>query len=204
MLSINVQSQNEETWEPKKLLKDLDQLEFLITAHPDPYQHISKKEVDNKFNEVKASFIKPKSTLAFYKDVASIIALIKDGHSSAYLPKNWFEYQRKKHGAFPYEMYLINDDELFVIKDFNNGKIPIGAKITKINGIRTTDFLTKFNPYISYERKAFRNTFIDNDFEKFLYIAFGHSKNTKLTFVKSTNEEVMIPNMPFKEWKKII
>jgi len=195
-------AQTDDVWETKKLLKDIKQLETLIEAHPNPYAYTDKKEFDSTIKELKNNIEKHNTTLGFYKEVSKILALIKDGHTSAALPELWLENKRKKYGAFPYEVYLTNDDKLYILKSFNNGEIPNGALVSKINGIGVNEFLDKIDPLISYELKPFRNTIIDKDFEKYLYLAFGFSNKTKIEFEKSTSDEVTVDNMPFKEWKK--
>ncbi|MFT5165390.1 MAG: C-terminal processing protease CtpA/Prc [Saprospiraceae bacterium] len=200
--STNLSAQNEKQISPKDLLKDFNNLEELFEAHPDPYTHISEKDFKTKFENVKSTLDHPHSRLEFYKKVAAIIALLKDGHSSVRFPENWFRTLRKKRGAFPYEVYLNNEDELFAIKNLNNGVMPIPSKILTINGISIDSFFKKIDPYISYEMKNFRNTIIDGDFEMYLYLAFGYTDATILTYFTSDTSTVEIKNMPYKEWKK--
>lgn len=200
--NINLIAQDDEVWDSKKLLKDVKQFEEIISAHPDPYKHVDEKVFKDKLKHLKTNIDEHNTTLAFYKELSAILALIKDGHTSARLPEFWLETQRKQYGVFPYEMYLSNKDELYVVKSFNNGKIPIGALVKNINDIPVAEFLNNIDPFISYELKKFRNTLIDDDFEKYLYLAFGYSNKTKIEYEKSNTEEVTVANMPFKEWKK--
>ena len=187
-----------------KLEKDFARLLEIVDAHPDPFTHITEADFNHKFDSVKSNLNKPLTVLEFYKKAAYIIALIKDGHSSARLPSEWLKKQRKTHGAFPYEMYLSNDDKLYVLKSFENDGIPTGAKILKINGISVKNFIEKIDPYISYELKKFRNTIIDNQFEQFLYLAFGFSENTEIEYSFTDTLVVKTKNMPLKEWKDFV
>lgn len=195
----NAFGQDEKLIPSKKLLKDFKEFVGFLDAHPDPYTHIAEADFKLKLKEVEDSLNEPHSDLDFYKKVSSLVALIKDGHSSVYLPRFWMESRRKEFGCFPYELYLSNDDELFVLKDFNNGGIKPSTKINAINGISVDSFLNVIDPYISYEKKVFRNTMIDNNIDLYLYLAFGHGHDVKL---KYGTEETVIENMPFKEWKK--
>jgi len=195
-------SQNESEIKPKQLVKDFDSFLSIIDAHPDPYTHISQEDFTAKVEEVRSSLNRPHTVLEFYKKIATVIALMKDGHSSIGFPKNWFEKKRKKNGVFPYKMYLTNENDLYVIKKFNEGKIPVGAKIISINGISVDSFLRKVDPFISYEKTNFRNTVIDGNFEEYLYLAFGNSNNTKMEYFVMDTVSTEIQNMPYKEWKK--
>lgn len=186
----------------KKLIKDFEYLEEVIEAHPDPYTHIEERDFKAKLDSVKATLNKPHLLLDFYRKVAYTVALIKDGHSAAYLPRFWMENQRKEVGAFPYEVHLTNENELYVIKNFNEGEIPVGAKVVSINGDSVDDFLDKIDPYISYELQPFRNTIIDGSFEEYLYLAYGHSDKTEIEYFMRDTTAVEVENMPYKEWKK--
>ena len=186
----------------KKRKKDLKELKKIFDAHPDPYTHISEKDFNKKWKEVESTLEQPQTTLDFYKEIASLVAVLKDGHSSAYLPSYWMKKQRKKNGAFPYEIHLSNDNQMYIIKKFNDGKIPVGSKILEINGINIEQFLAKIDPFISYEKIRFRNTRIDDNIEKYLYLAFGHSDSTKIKYFTSDTLEITTRNMNFKKWKK--
>ncbi len=182
-------------------MKDFEQFEELIEAHPDPYTHISEKEFKARLEAAKASLDQPHTLLEFYRKLASTLALIKDGHSSVYLPRFWMQGQRKDRGALPFEVHLTNSDELYVVKSYRKSGIPKGAKIIAINGISVDSFIRKIDPYISYERKNFRNTIIDNRFEECLYLAFGISERTTMDYFTSDTFSTELQLIPYREWK---
>ncbi len=195
-------AQNDKLISIKKQQKDLKRLKLLIEAHPDPYTQIPEKEFKKKWKAIESSLNQPLTQLEFFKKIASIVALIGDGHSSAYLPRNWLKKQRKALGAFAHEFHLTNDNELFVIKNFEDDELPLKSKILEINNISVDSFLNKIDPYISYEKTNFRNTIIDNDIEKYLYLAFGHSDSTKIKYISTDTSEMLLRNMDYKKWKK--
>ena len=186
----------------KKRKKDLKELKEIINAFPDPYSHTPEKKFKAKWKEIEATLSQPQTTLDFYKEVASLVALLKDGHSRATLPRFWMKKHRKKNGAFPYEVHLTNDNQMYVIKNFNDGPIDVGAKILAINDMDVNQFLTLIDPYISYEKQNFRNTIIDNSLEHYLYLAFGRSDSTKIKYFTRDTLEVTTHNMNYKKWKK--
>lgn len=193
----------EETIAPKKLLKDVKQLEELLEAYPDPYTHVSEEVFKSKMDSLKASLDYPHTTLEFYQKIATMAALLKDGHSSVRLPKNWLKMQQKNRGSFPFEVHLTNKDELYIIKNFDeSSSMPLGAQIIEINSLPVDDFISKIDPYISYELKPFRNTQIDGAFETYLYIAFGFTDETRLTYKLGDDiTTVSVQNMDYKKWK---
>ncbi|MBT8218900.1 MAG: hypothetical protein KJP00_03705 [Bacteroidia bacterium] len=201
-ISSNAYGQNEKLIHSKKLQKDFKEFTAFLEAHPDPYTHISESEFTLKLKEVEASLDKPHSTLGFYKKISSLVALIRDGHSSVYFPKFWMENKKKELGCFPYELHFTNDNEIYVLKNYNNGIINPSSKIIAINGISVDSFLNVIDPYISYEKQIFRNTIIDDNIDKYLYLAFDQSHDLKIKYVLSDTLVTVVPNMSFKEWKK--
>ncbi len=195
-------AQNDKQIEPKRLLKDFKILEEIITAHPDPYTHTSEQAFTKALDSVKNTLNEPLSELEFYKKTAFILALIKDGHSSAYLPPAWMEKQRKAYGCFPYEMHLTNSNELYILKNFTDQGIKPGVKIISINDISIDSFLSKISPYISYELEPFRNTIIDNRFELYLNLSFDISKGITLKYVEKDTLESTVQNISITDWKK--
>lgn len=186
----------------KQMLKDLDQLQVSLEAHPDPFVRISQADFQAHLADTRAQLTEPLELLDFYKKMASIVALLKDGHSTVRLPEHWMDNQRKENGAFPYEVFLSNDGHLHVINSYNNGEIPRGAEIIALNGLSIAEFLDRVDPYISYERVSFRNTQIDNNFEKYLYLAFGQVNNLEVQYQSAETKSIQVSTMPFREWKK--
>jgi len=185
----------------KKMQKDLELLLETLHAHPDPYSKISEADFNAHLVSVEQNISKEIDEVEFYKNLSSIIALIGDGHSSVYMPKWWLKNLRKEHGVFPYEVYLTNEDELYVIKSYNDKLIPLGAQITAINGMPVDAFVEAVSKFISYETKAFRNDQISESFEFLLYLLFKQVNDLKLTFKVVEESEVKISTIEYKEWK---
>ena len=186
----------------KKLMKDYGYVEKLITAHPDPFTHISEAVFKAKVDSIRSTLTTEHTVLEFYKKVAATVALIKDGHSSVSMPKDWLKDQRKKHGVFPYEMHLTNDDELYILKNHGVDDIPLGSKVIAINGMNLDSFLRVVDPYISYELHRFRNTQVDSEFEFYLYLVFGKSSGTEITYFAADTVNTVVENIPYKAWKQ--
>lgn len=199
---VNLRGQDFKTIEPKKMQKDLAELMRIIEAHPDPYTHISEEAFMKRYEETRASCKTTHPIPEFYKKVAGLVALIRDGHSAVYMPEDWLSDLRKKNGAFPYEMYLDNDDRLFVIKNQHQGDIRPGSRVVAINSMPADSFIRALDPMISYERKPFRNTIIDSRFEMYLYLMFGRSDSTRLTCVLQDTLTTLTRNVEYKKWKE--
>ena len=187
---------------PKKMKKDLNTLLETIDAHPDPYAKISKKEFQKIIQNVEQNISEELDEIEYYKNISKIVASIGDGHSSVNMPKYWLKKARKKNGAFPYEVFLSNEDELFVIKTYGDTLLALGAQILEINGMSIDAFVETVTPYISYETIPFRNDKISRNFELMLYLVFKKVDPLNFKFKVSKESEVIIPTIPYKEWKK--
>ena len=72
---------------PRELHNDVDYAyKKLQKLHPDLYWYICKDDLDKKFNTLKNSLSKPTSSKDFYKQLAPVIASIKQGHTAIYPP----------------------------------------------------------------------------------------------------------------------
>jgi len=187
---------------PKKMKKDLKTPLETIDAHPDPYTKISEKEFQAIIKNVEQNISKEIDEIEYYKNISKIIASISDGHSRVYMPKYWLKKVRKKNGAFPYEVYLTNDGELFVIKTYGDKQIALGAQILEINGMSVNSFVETVTPHISYETIPFRNDRISEGFEFMLYLVFKQVDQLSFKFKVTNESEVIVSTMPYKEWKK--
>lgn len=71
----------------KKLKKDLDVLkQCLEEAHQGMYTYSSKKEMDVLFKQAAAQITTDMPPAEFYGIIAPLVAAVKDGHTSVYLP----------------------------------------------------------------------------------------------------------------------
>lgn len=188
---------------PKKMQKDLEFFLENIDGHPDPYTKISEEDFNAIVEEVRNNLNVELDEIDFYKNLTRIISTIHDGHTSVYFPEGWLERIRKEHGVFPYEVYLTDDEELFVIDSHVEDQIPLGAQVLEINGMSVTQFIKEVTPHISYEVLPFRNDRISRSFELMLYLVFKQSDqlNFKVKYLKE--EEFIVSNIDFKEWKNL-
>ncbi|WP_299226852.1 S41 family peptidase [uncultured Psychroserpens sp.] len=149
----NSRSQNSVTNIPanqisaEELLKDLDTLQAWITkAHGDPYRFTTKEKLKNQFAIAKTKIKQNKlmTSNSFAGVVMPIIAELRDGHAQVFLSDldvvegNVF---------FPLKFVFINKTP-FVIENFSDQQIDLGAKIISINGTEAKDFFDEIIPYL--------------------------------------------------------
>ena len=83
----------------KQMEKDLISLVNAVEAHPDPFTHASESDFSARVGQIREAIQEKKSELEFYKLLAPLISMIKDGHSQLHPPDYWLENQQKKTGC---------------------------------------------------------------------------------------------------------
>lgn len=191
------------TLKPKDMKKDFEAFMTCLDAHPDPFTNVEAAKFKDLVTSVKSDLNSEKDEIDFYKDLAMIIASIKDGHSRMLMPKDWLEDKQKDYGVFPYEVYLTNDNILYATKAYGNDEsIPLGAEILEIEGMTVAQFIDGVDPYISYETVAFRNDQITRSFSMMLYLMFKKTDGLRFKFKHASEAEVVVKNLDQKAYKK--
>jgi len=183
--------------------KDLGELIRTIDGHPDPYTKISKKDFQAIVSEVEQAISVEMDEIEFFKQLSRIISSIKDGHSSLQPNNGWYKQILKEHGVFPYDVYLTNENKLYVVKSYGDDQIPMGSEILEINGMTINKFIEEIEPLIYYETIAYRNDRISESFIFLLYMTFKKCDNLKIKYTYLKEEEVVVPAMDYKEWRKL-
>jgi len=186
----------------KKLLSDFDDMLEAIEAHPDPYRHVPEAEFEKMADSLRSLITEPMQVKSFFKICSPLIHVIKDGHTNLNLPQNQIRKHIKEYGAFPYHIYLSDDEKMYVIKNYGEDKtIPIGAEIISINGISIPEFVNSIDEFTFYERKSFRNTQIESDINILLYLHFGTFKELEIEYFTDHAEVHTLSNIDYKIFK---
>ena len=103
----------------------------------------------------------------------------------------------------PFEVFVSDADEIFVVKSYIPEQIPVGVNILSINGKSASDIISEASPYFSYELKKFRNVKLERSFELCMYLIFGQDYALNVEYL---GRDTMLSNvelMDVKEWKKV-
>lgn len=162
------------------LLEDLETLHnWIIEAHGDPYRFTSKKIIEAQFDRTK-DLVREKNSLTLYEfhgEVMKIMALLKDGHSSAFLPT-----LDRMDGKvfFPLRIRFI-DYRPYIIQNLSDQKIPIGSELVEINGQSTSELFKNLSQFIHRDGniKLVRYRKMESNFYlSLLFNVFGVASNT--------------------------
>lgn len=172
---------------PKELQSDVDYLyRVLQRNHPQLYWYISKKELDYKFDSLKASITQPMTSREFYYRLSPVVTSIKEGHTQLKQVTRSFKKEEadslriEQFGLTPFSKmkFAIFDNRLFIIKNKSwNKSIQSGTELLKINGTDVPVLLDKFRSTITADGfvKTFKDRSVANRFPRFAYYNYDFS-----------------------------
>lgn len=149
------------------LKNDVDKLyKQLKKHHPKLYQYTTKSDLDGKFDSLKKSINKPLSTKEFYKKIAPVVSLVKQGHvSTGYTVKRFTKKERKKLKKQKLDFYNLEfeflEDKLWVKNNYGKDSTIIGSEIIKIENDSVVNLI-----------KTYKNRFASDGFNTTLHNRF--------------------------------
>src|SRR5665647_536752 len=134
------------------LKSDIDYIQHkLQKLHPDLYHYISKKDLDYKFDSLRASISSPLTSNDFYFRLSPVIASIRQGHTQTFpLTKKLKRSEIKMVNAkgktplsqFDFELF---DNKLFIVNNYSkDSTIHAGTEVLTINGVKPVDIINKY------------------------------------------------------------
>lgn len=134
------------------LKQDVDYIQHkLKKLHPDLYHYISKKDLDYKFDSLRASISSPLTSNDFYFRLSPVIASIRQGHTQTFpLTKKLKCSEIKMVNAkgktpllqFDFELF---DNKLFIVNNYSkDSTIHAGTEVLTINGVKPVDIINKY------------------------------------------------------------
>lgn len=136
----------------KNLTSDVEYVQHkLESLHPDLYHYISKKDLEYKFDSLKASLTNPMTSYDFYFRLSPVIASIKQGHTQTLPLTKKLKFKEKilvkKFGTSPlsqYDFELFNNGLYIVKNNSNDTTIKTGTEVLSVDGINPVELITKY------------------------------------------------------------
>ncbi|MCE3076183.1 S41 family peptidase [Chryseobacterium gwangjuense] len=191
----------------KSLKKDSITAEFtelynlINIIHPGQYMFCSKKEFEQTYLNLKKSIKTDISPIEYYKITATLLAKIKDGHTTT--DRNKIISQLKERLVFPFSIYKIKNN-FYLDKSTLENKNYTGLQILKINGKNIASIVYDIQKYIHLEGHnesglnfRFRNF-------PFYYFIYNPSENFEIEYVDSQNhhQKVEIKGLTYGDFNK--
>lgn len=176
----------------KEVIEDLEYLKSsLENTHYNLFAYQTKETFDKHYKEVKASIKQDSFSLLEATSLfQSIISKVNNGHTEISFPVSaYIQYAEKGGTLFPLELAFENGKALIRKNFSSNNKLPIGAELISINGLKINQVLATIFPLISAERTYFKLAKLELfSFPRYYWQAFGEQKSYK---VKIKNKGVI-------------
>ena len=186
------------------LLADFDQLITKIEHnHIDLYANISKQKFEQQKLKTRSKINRDMSALAFYKIMQPLLVLLKDGHTSIWIPVD--EYHKLNPRVIPFLVKVNTNDSTLTIKKNIvklQDSIPPGAKILSINHVSYKEVVANMLGYVSGERYFFRLSFLNLTFLHFLYLLYPADSYTFEYIYKGQKHTKTIHTIPYMDLVK--
>ena len=178
-------------YSPAELKSDMD---FLVRTaydvHPSLYSAVDSVLFNDSVDSIKKGLTEPITRIEFYKRIAPLLTLLKNGHTGILFPsEEWNAYLESGNRIFPYKIDYDDINHVAVIESLDSAKaLPIGTRITRINGLSADSLFFVFNKNIGGEREEWIEMRTSLRFRYFLWM-YGVYSPFKIEYtLKNTNK----------------
>lgn len=118
-----------------QLQEDFKILRYNIEeVHAALYLYTSKDEIDQAFDQAAAQLNRPMTEIEFYRIIAPIQGLIKNGHTQIAPSKEYFDIIKTEKKLLPFSLYH-HKGNIFILQNLSQDtSIQVGSIIRELNG----------------------------------------------------------------------
>lgn len=164
-------------------------LEFLrktlLEVHPNIYAHVDRDEFQKKYRQTLDGLKNPLSTVDFLREVAKLLFIIKDYHTTCSLSvsNRYMQHIKENPKILP---VIFHWDERqschYVLAARDVEHIPLGSKVIKINSVDMNTFVEKCAIYSPHLKQNYPDALAQKwGFWMFLWLEFGARDTWHLT-----------------------
>jgi hypothetical protein len=110
------------------------------------YRYRTKKQIDSIYQWANKEVKKPLATLDFYRIILQLTDFEGSCHNYTEVEASLISYLNRQRAFFPYALKYIEGKMIF---NSITDQIPVGSRITGINGISDTDLMRSFYKYLT-------------------------------------------------------
>ncbi|OAA22342.1 hypothetical protein [Kosmotoga sp. DU53] len=156
LLLISTFTIAEKLFTPEQLREDLDFLvSKIVEEYYNPWLKVDETEFWNLVEEKRAQLDHDMTWSEFYKIAAPLVATLHDQHSFLQPPSD------AVIRVFPFRLHRVKDKAVVINSVC---ELPVGAIVTKINGIPVENIIQELEMYGTYETPESRLNFLVNYF----------------------------------------
>jgi len=166
-----------------ELKKDVDYAQHkLQQLHPDLYHFISKKDLEYKFDSLRATITAPMTSYDFFFRLSPVVASIRQGHTLTIPLTRKLTSAEKKiektKGLTPLALYEFEqfDNRLYIVKNNSDDRhIQAGTEVLLVNGVKPAEIISKYRN--TFASDGYNTTFISRrlgrGFTRFFQYRYG-------------------------------
>lgn len=110
------------------------------------YRYRTRKQIDSIYKWAFKEVRQPMSVLAFYKVILQLTDFEGSCHNYTEPDADLVRYFNQQRGFFPFALKYIEGNMIF---NSNTPQIPVGSRVTAINGVSDKDLMQSFYKYIT-------------------------------------------------------
>jgi hypothetical protein len=193
LLTITIQLKGQE---PAKLSVSDLRKDFTILRttleeiHPDLYRYTSKQKFNRVADSIFATIGTELTMIDFYRRIAPIVTLIRNGHTAIRLPNSYYDQM----SLLPFRLVTF-ENKVYIRNDFSSQSNDLrGLEIKRINGVSIEDIVKQVIPYISldgFNDNARFKTAIEDDLSYYYNYKFGESDFYNVELYDDSTDKVM-------------
>tara|TARA_R110002050_G_scaffold300836_1_gene474004 strand:+ start:16959 stop:18542 length:1584 start_codon:yes stop_codon:yes gene_type:complete len=173
--------------------------------HPKLYQYTSKEDLDFKFDSLKASIKSPINSRDFYKKLAPVVSLVRQGHIAVgSVSKRFTRKERKFLKKNKFQFYDLDfeylNQKLWVTNVRGGDSLLVGSEVVKIEDDLATNLVGRYKTRFASDgyNQTLHNRYVGKGFRYFYYKDKGYLDSLTITFKLKDS----LFNKTFKRIKK--
>ncbi|MCI1265005.1 MAG: S41 family peptidase [Saprospiraceae bacterium] len=162
----------------------------LESKHPGLHLYTSKSNMDQVFDSLENGISKPMTELEFYKHIAIISSMIKDGHTIILPSPTNINFHYSMSHFLPYHFAILNHQLFIDMVYTHDGSIPIGSEIIRINHVEVTEIIKQLGTRLVRDgyNLTYPNWILNNYFRQYYSFIYDHPDNYVIDY--KTNGQV--------------
>lgn len=189
-------------YSPNQLKDDLAFIDDkLRSIHPNLFSRQTEARYNSSYDKTYKAINTPSNRREYFTNISPLLASFQDTHIQLQLPVEEFTRFSTEQGLFPLKV-LITQGKLIVIADEQDlPTIPVGAEITKINGVSTDQLLPLLGQLVPSETETGRVRLIQVHLPKLLWASFPDQNQYEVTYQWRDREfvELLMPDLNMED-----
>ena len=146
--------------------------------------------MDQVFDSLENGISKPMTELEFYKHIAIISSIIKDGHTIILPSPTNINFHYSMSHFLPYHFAILNHQLFIDMVYTHDGSIPIGSEIIRINHVEVTEIIKQLGTRLVRDgyNLTYPNWILNNYFRQYYSFNYDHPSNYDIYY--KTNGQV--------------